>query len=131
MRIGNPQWLHDGMLKDQSEDSWTGERKTDDYWGYTWPKTLHVNKLRYTNGRKTAEGGWFDELTVQVRHEGEWIAATNVHVEPTYPHDVSLPDYTTFTLSFDEVATDGVRLFGKPGGSGSFTSIAELSAHYE
>jgi hypothetical protein len=37
----------------------------------------------------------------------------------------------TFTLSFDAAVTDGVRIFGRPGGSQYFTSTAELGVYYE
>ena len=130
-RLGTPESLNDGVSADQSEDSWSGDTNTEDYWGYTWPKLLNVNRVRYTTGRRTAEGGWFEELTVQVRRGRQWITVTGLRVEPSYPHDVTVPDHTTYTLRFDAAITDGVRLYGRPGGSGRFTSIAELSVTYE
>jgi hypothetical protein len=131
LRAGKPQNLNDGVTNSQSEDSWTGDHKPEDYWGYTWPKTLHIDALRYTTGHKTSEGGWFEGLTVQVRRGAAWVPVSNVQIEPSYSHDANVADFTTFTLKFDPVTADGVRLIGKPGGSGTFTSIAELSAHFE
>jgi hypothetical protein len=131
LRNGKPQQLNDEVIAGQSEDSFTGEAKTDDYWGYAWPKTLHLNELRYTTGRTTAEGGWFEDLTVQIRRGQKWVPTTNLQIEPSYSHDATLPEFTSFRLRFDEVETDGVRLYGKPGGSSNFTAISELSAHYQ
>lgn len=131
MRNGEPEVLNDGTLTRQSEDSWDGNEKTSDYWGYTWPKSFNLDLLRYTTGRKTSEGGWFEDLTVQYRRGDEWVPVTNLRIEPSYSFDMDVPDTTTFDLHFDAVATDGIRLYGKPGGSGTFTTIAELSAHYE
>lgn len=130
-RAGQPQVLNDGITLNQSEDSWTGERKPEDYWGYTWPKSLYFDAVRYTSGHKTAEGGWFEALEVQVRRGETWVPVTNLRIDPMYPGDAGVPDFATYTLKFDAITGDGLRLFGKPGGSGAFTSIAELSVHYE
>jgi hypothetical protein len=70
-------------------------------------------------------------MTVQVRRGREWAAVTGLTIEPSYSYDVNVPDNTTYTLRFDETATDGVRLYGRPGGSGRFTCIAELSVLYQ
>jgi hypothetical protein len=130
-RLGHPERLNDGTSNSESEDSWTGERKTADYWGYTWPKAFRFDKLRYTTGQKTSEGGWFEDLTVQVRRGQTWVPVTNLRIDPSYSRDVKVPDFTTYTLTFDAISGDGVRLFGKPGGTGAFTAISELSVHYE
>lgn len=130
-RYGASALLNDGITANQSEDSWSGEANAQDFWGYTWPRAFRINTLRYTAGRKTAEGGWFETLSVQARHGQDWTPVTGLRIDPAYANDSSVPDGTTYTLRFDEVVTDGVRLFGRPGGSGRFTSIAELAASYE
>lgn len=122
--------LNDGDIQ-RGDDSWSGEAKTEDYWGYTWPTALHVNTLRYTTGEESANGGYFEQLTVQVRNGRDWVNVKNLSLSPAYPGDASVPAFTTYTLTFDEVVGDGVRIDGKPGGSQHYTSLAELSAHYE
>lgn len=130
-RGGHPEYLNDGKLENQSEWSWTGERKTEDYWGYTWPRVQRVNRVRYTTGAREQRGGFFSELGVQVRRGKEWVAVSGLTVSPDYASDLSVLGYRTYTLSFDELVTDGVRIYGTPGGADAFTNIAELSIHYE
>jgi hypothetical protein len=123
--------LSDTITYGESEDSWTGERKNEDYWGYTWPHTLRVNELRHTTGRKASDGGWFDAIDVQVRRGRAWVSVTGLTVTPDYPNDSSVPNNFTYALRFDDAITDGVRLYGRPGGNSYFTSISELMALYE
>jgi hypothetical protein len=128
---GHVEYLNDAVLANQSLESWTGDRKTTDYWGYTWPHVIHVNKVRYTTGAVRLDGGWFEDLTVQVRRGKDWVAVSGLTVAPAYAHDASVLGNRTFTLSFDAADTDGVRIFGRPGGSQYFTSTAELGVYYE
>jgi hypothetical protein len=130
-RSGHPELLFDGVLDRQSEESWNGERKTEDYWGYTWSRSVHVNELRYTTGKQDTRGGWFTDLAVQVRRGNAWVPATGLKITPAYSADANVLGNKTYTLSFDEAATDGVRIYGAPGGAEAFTNIAELSVHYE
>lgn len=122
--------LNDGDLQ-RGDDSWNGEAKAEDYWGYTWRHALHINTLRYTTGAQSANGGFFEQLTVQVRSGRDWVVVNNLSLIPAYPGDASVPAFTTYTLRFDDVVSDGVRIDGKPGGSQHFTSVAELSVHFE
>jgi hypothetical protein len=128
---GHVEYLNDGVLQNQSLESWTGDRKTTDYWGYTWPHALHVNKVRYTTGTLRLEGGWYEDLTVQVRRGNDWVTVSGLSIAPAYARDVTVLGNRTFTLSFDAAVTDGVRIFGRPGGSQYFTSTAELGVYYE
>jgi hypothetical protein len=59
--FGNSHFLNDGM-KEQSEDSWNGESKKEDYWGYTWSHAYKMNKLVYTTGEMFENGGWFEDM---------------------------------------------------------------------
>jgi hypothetical protein len=128
---GHPEYLNDGVVARQSNQSWTGESSDEDYWGYMWPKALHVNTVRYTTGDGSARGGWFEDLTVQVRSGKSWVAVEGLTLSPDYACDASVLGNRTFTLKFHDTVTDGVRIFGRPGGSESFTSAAELSVTYE
>jgi hypothetical protein len=131
LRNGHVEFLANGVTSGESEDSWNGETKTEDYWGYTWSHALRINTLRYTSGPQSPQGGAFSQLTVQVRQGGIWLDANGWTSTPEYPLDGTAAAFTTYTFRFDTAVTDGVRLHGQPGGSEYFTSIAELSAHYE
>ena len=130
-RSGHAELIMDGVLNRQSEESWNGERKTEDYWGYTWPRSLHVNEVRYTTGKPDRRGGWFKNLTVQVRRGPDWVPVTGLEITPAYSADSNVLGNKTYTLTFEEAETDGVRIYGEPGGSDAFTNISELSVHYQ
>ncbi|WP_069112511.1 hypothetical protein [Jiangella alba] len=115
---------HDGYLADGrtdlSEDSWNGQAEETDWWGYTWPRTVHVNRVVYTSGQIFPDGGWFGAAPrVQVRRDHEWHDVTGLAVDPPYPADATAGPFRTFTLSFDDTSGDGVRLIGPPGGAGT------------
>ncbi len=128
---GRADILNDGVLVGQSEDSYDGDSKTEDVWGYTFPHMVRVDEVRYTTGTQAADGGWFEELAVEVRTGKTWSPVTRAKVTPDYPTGGSVPANTTYTFSFDEITCDGVRVVGKPGGTSHFTSIAELGVYYE
>jgi hypothetical protein len=128
-RSGYLDGLRDGV-RDTAEDSWSGERKAEDYWGYTWSRAYNLNTLVYTNGFVDEGGGWFEDLTVQVRQGFEWVDVMGLSITPEYEGGVDLAEFATFTITFDETWGDGVRIKGGPGGTGSFTSISELEVYY-
>jgi hypothetical protein len=130
LHYGRAALLGDGVIGDQTDDSWTGEAKTLDWWGWVWPRTQRLNALEYTTGAAFQDGGWFDNLTVEIGHGSEWTPAAGVQITPPYPHDGSIPAHTTFTITFDDTTGDGVRLIGRPGGPSHFTTISELAAYY-
>lgn len=78
-----------------------------------------------------AAGGWFTDLAVEVRQDGEWIEVDALAISPEYPFGPSAGARTTYELRFAETWGDGVRIVGTPGGSARFTSIAELAASAE
>src|SRR5690606_5637539 len=107
-----------------------GERKKEDYWGYTWSRQYNMNKLVYTTGNMFDNGGWFEDLKVQVRQNFEWKDVEGLTISPEYSFDRNVGANTSYTLTFDDVAGDGVRIVGTPGGDAKFTSIAELEVYY-
>lgn len=122
---GNPWALNDG-IKNVNCDSWNGEAKTEDYWGYTWSKVYNMNKVVYTTGRMFSDGGWFRDLKVQVRQNFKWVDVTGLSMDP----GPTGGDYVTYTFTFDDIKGDGVRIIGTPGGTECFTSISELEVYY-
>lgn len=127
--FGNVGYYNDGALN-QNEDDWNDEAKTESWWGYIWPRPYVVSELRYTTGNMFADGGWFSaNLRAQVRQNGIWVDVTGTTVTPPYPYDNTADPNRTYVLRFAPVAATGARVIGTPGGSRTFTSIAELAAY--
>ena len=128
---GHLSYLNDGNGT-VSEDSWDGTAKTSDQWGYTWPRAYRMNRVVYTTGTMFSDGGWFASgLKVQVRQDFQWVDVTGVNVSPIYPYSSQVGSFTHYTFTFDTTWGDGVRVTGVPGGTSSFTSIAELEVYYD
>lgn len=128
--FGHGNYYNDGNTT-ESEDSFDCSFKPFDFWGYTFDQEYHINKVEYTTGNMFYDGGWFSsDLTVQIRRNFEWVDVNHLTIDPPYPYDSSAGSNKTYTLTFAPTTGDGVRIFGKPGGSHNFTSIAELSVYY-
>lgn len=119
--------LNDGVLT-AGEDDWDDEVKPRSWWGYTWPERHRLNRVEFTSGEVFPDGGWFDgRPVVEVRRDGVWTRADAQAMTPAY--DPQSP-YTTYTFTFRPVEADGVRVSGLPGGSQTFTTVAEVTAGY-
>lgn len=128
--FGTPAYYSDGN-KQQNEDDWNDENKSASWWGHTWPRQYMVNEVTYTTGTMFGDGGWFSAgLRVQVRRDHTWVDVDGLRIDPAYPNDETAGTNGTYTFSFDAVAADAVRVIGTPGGTRTFTSIAELEACY-
>ena len=68
---------------------------------------------------------------MQVRRGPDWVPVTGLEITPAYSADSNVLGNKTYTLTFEEAETDGVRIYGEPGGSDAFTNISELSVHYQ
>jgi hypothetical protein len=116
----------------RSEDSFDCSHKTFDFWGYTWPREYRMDRVVYTTGLMFSDGGWFAQgPTVQVRQGSRWVDVANLTTTPAYPHDRTAGNYRTYTMTFAETHGDGIRISGVPGGSATFTSIAELGVYFD
>lgn len=130
MHYGRSDEYNDGD-RFNGDDDWNDEIKPASWWGYTWPRSYTMNKVVYTTGNSFAAGGWFaSNLDVQVRHNHQWVNVSGTQTLPMYPYDGSATPNRTYVLSFDAIAGDGVRIIGKPGGSATFTFLAELEVYY-
>jgi hypothetical protein len=90
-----------------------------------------MNKVVYTTGAiDPNDGGWFDDLRVQVRQNFRWIDVTGVTVTPPYPNTAQAGANTHYTFTFADTWGDGVRIIGTPGGPSKFTSFAEPAVYY-
>ncbi|MGH7867051.1 MAG: hypothetical protein ACREP9_05295, partial [Candidatus Dormibacteraceae bacterium] len=127
---GKLAYLNDGNTI-ASEDSWDGSSKDTDCCGITWPRMYNLNRVVYTTGNMFSNGGWFASgLTIQVRRDFVWTDVSGLVIAPPYPYGNNAGPNHRFTFSFDPTYGDGIRIIGKPGGTGSFTSISELEVYY-
>src|SRR5690625_2076259 len=121
--------LADGRT-DRGVDSWNGQRKETDHWGYTWPRPVRCTRVQYTTGPHDAGSGWFTDTPAdQVRRGAVWHDLPEVTVTPAYPADRTATGYRTYTFTFAPVTTTGIRLHGRPGGWERYTSISELAVY--
>ena len=129
-RSGHLEVLNDAGT-DRAEDSWNGQVKEQDHWGYTWPHPVQCTRLVFTSGPHDYGSGWFAQTPqVQVREgDGSWRSVDGVTVSPPYPQDWTATGTVTYTFSFGPVRTTGVRLAGPAGGWGCYTSISELAVY--
>jgi len=124
-----------GLLNDgndlASEDDWDREDKPLSWWGYTWPHRYTMDTVAFTAGEVRNEGGWFRETPrVQVRRNGEWLDVRNQSVSPAYPGARPEDPYQRYVFRFQPEEGDGVRILGAPGGTETFTTVAELEVYY-
>lgn len=106
--------------------SWNASYKERDEWGVTWPQPVTISQVVLTPGPVDNEGGWFEGApAVEVRQDGEWVALEGVRVAPAYPAE-GPPEADRYTFSFETITVDGVRLAGSPGGTSTYTSVAEI-----
>jgi hypothetical protein len=128
--FGHLELLNDGQLTG-NEDDFDGEVKPSSWWGYTWPRTYHVNRVEFTSGDVFPDGGWFvGHPQVQLRQNGQWVDAVSQEISPAYPGDSSAGAHRTYTITFRSADADGVRVIGQPGGTRTFTSASELAVRY-
>ena len=115
-----------------SEDDYDEEVKTEDWWGYTWPKPFNINQVTYTTGTMFPNGGWYQaKLRVQVRQNFKWIDVKGKTVTPPYSPSDAAGSFKTYTFNFSNTWGDGVRIIGQPGGTGYFTSINQLGVYFQ
>lgn len=130
LHFGQPHVLYNEQ-REESEDSWNNDAKDSDWWGYTWKRAYHFNRVVYTSGDIFPAGGWFaGRPKVQVRRNHRWVEVTGLSVTPRYPGDKTAGPHRTYTFAFDDTWGDGVRIIGTPGGDARFTSIAELAVYF-
>lgn len=129
-RFGRGASMNNGDF-DESIDSKNGEFKTEDFWGYNWSRTYHMNQLVYTTGDIVpTDGGWFKDLRIQVRQEFAWVDVTLKGVSPDYAMDASVGARTAYVFDFEDTWGDGIRIIGTPGGESTFTTFAEIEVYY-
>jgi hypothetical protein len=107
-------------------DSWDGNNSaTEDWVGYTFPSPHTFDRVVFQEGLHFWDGGWFTTLTVQVRQNGQWVGVSSLAITPAYAGNNGV-SYETYTLTFNPIQGDAIRLYGAPGGSAAFISVGEL-----
>ena len=107
-------------------DSYDGNTlATEDWIGYSYTSYYSFRRVVFQEGIHFFDGGWFDDLIVQVRQDGVWTAVTGLVATPAYAGNNGV-NYETYVLDFDLAVGDGIRLYGTPGGSSGFISVGEL-----
>ena len=126
--------------RDESFDSWFGGvSSVDDWWGYNWSEELYFEEIHYYPGNVFADGGWWTSLGVQFTNDGvNWhdVPGYTITITPAYDFTDSpdgrspalgeLPYIRRHILEFPPVEGTGLRIYGAPGGTADYTSVAEL-----
>jgi hypothetical protein len=106
-------------------DTFDGSQKAFDWFGYRFPGPQTFGALIFQEGMHFPDGGWFDTLRVQVHVGDTWRDVAEVMSTPAYGGGNGI-NYETHDLTFPPVVGDGIRIAGTPGGSGHYSSVAEL-----
>ena len=108
-------------------DTWDGANAAADDWiGYQFPAAQTFNRVVFQEGINFSDGGWFTTLTVQVRQGASWVNVSGLTSTPAYPGVNNGINYETYNLQFAPISGDAIRIFGAPGGTAAFISVAEL-----
>jgi hypothetical protein len=105
-----------------------GGVSTDEWIGYQYPGPQTFSKVVFQEGMNFVDGGWFNNLNVQVRQSGTWVNVSNLTSTPAYPANDNV-NYETYTLQFTPTSGDAIRIDGAPGGSAYFISVGELQVY--
>jgi len=113
-------------------DTYDGPNTAADDWiGYQYTAAQTFNRMVFQEGMHFSDGGWFKNLTVQVRQAGIWVNVQRLGASPAYPGVNNGTTFETYTLQFDAINGDAIRLYGAPGGSAAFISVGELQVYGE
>ncbi len=108
------------------DGSLTSDKGGVDWVGYEFGREVAFVGLVYQAGVKLpGDGGWFDELHLQVRSNAVWQDVAGLVADPPYPGAATI-NYAQFEFRFDVAHGDGIRLWGVPGGVYEFVSVGEL-----
>jgi hypothetical protein len=133
-RHGRVAYYNDGVKNASESSEDCDELKSYDFWGYTWSRRYNMDRVVYTTGHTSSNGGWFDRtdggLRVQVRQNFAWVDVAGLRLTPDYPYDASAGPDKMYELAFAPTWGDGVRIIGAPGGAARFTTISELEVYF-
>ena len=131
-RQGTLAALNDGATTG-SVDDFDGAAKAASWWGYRWPSQRVFNQVRLTTGVPKDDGGWFiTRPMVQYHRNGAWhsIPQPQQTITPEFQPGKESGLNASYTVSFDPVTADGVRIIAAPGGDHTYASMAELEVSW-
>ncbi len=118
-------------------DSYTGSKqRTPFYMGYSFAEAVTFSKLVFQEGDTWHDGGWFSngEIGVQVLQGDQWKDVKLV-TPVDYPVSDQRADFgpscEIYTFDFEAIEGSAIRLYGMPGGTGNFVSVAQIEVYAE
>lgn len=97
-----------------------------DWIGYTYSAIQSFGSIILQEGIHASEGGFFaGSPRVEVRVGAQWIEVQGLVITPAYSAG-SVSNFAMYTLSFNAISGDGIRVAGTPGGTARYLSVAEL-----
>ncbi len=124
--------MNNGDVEDDTNDSWDGNAKNEDYWGYQWSSALYMDQVTYFTGDMFGDGGWFTDLRVQYTKDGTTWINVPTQIVPEYDFSdqrAGKQAYARYDLFIPVLRGVGLRVHGTPGGTATFTSISELEVY--
>ncbi len=121
--------MNDTEVENDNNDSYDGLYKAEDYWGYLWPGPIYVDHVTYFTGDMFGDGGWFTSLKLQYTQDGVTWLDVPAQIVPPYEfadQRSGRRTYERFDFFIPTLRGTGIRIYGTPGGSATFTTIAEL-----
>ncbi len=97
-----------------------------DWLGYVFPRVHRFHGLCFQEGTHVETGGgWFEQIRVEVRSDGEWHRVEDAVFDPPYAGFTGRLSQK-YRISLPPIEGDGIRLSGRPGGPYQFLSVCEL-----
>ena len=134
--VGNPdiEIVRDGLMPpvgatntQEQFATYDGVPKEFDWIGYEFSEPRSFRGLLFQEGMHFHDGGWFEEVGIQVRVGNTWVSLDSAVFSPPYTGGNGT-HYESFDVVFPRVAGTGIRLAGRPGGAARYVSVGELRA---
>lgn len=104
-----------------------GDQGNDDWIGYTFDNLRSLVGIDLQEGLNIAAGGGFDTLVVErLDSSNQWLPVAGASFDPPHAPVVVGSHYETTQVRFPAVLARGLRLRGKPSGTGKYVSAAEV-----
>ena len=115
-------------------DTYTGNNDPhEDYFGYTFDSEKTFGSVIFQEGCHFDDGGWFEDIRVEVLRDDVWTEVENIQVSPAYPecdeNNTRVPfglNFETYTFTFAPATGTGIRMIGHVKG---FANVAELEVY--